>query len=96
MRLQESVCLLIAEQASLDFHVGAVIVRQGCTPIQTVLVTAPRPYLLCGQVQGRRIMNNPSPGVRMIYRHIRFPAAVTKAGHRTVLVIADNALIHPL
>ena len=93
LRIQKSVSLLISEQASLDLHVRAVVVRQGGTPVQTIFVTAPGPNLLRRKIQRRRIMHDSRISMRMIHGHVRLPAAVTEARHRTILVIADNTLV---
>src|SRR6266567_453193 len=51
LRIQKSVSLLVPEQASLNLHVCAVVVRQGGAPIQTIFVTTPRPDLLRREIQ---------------------------------------------
>src|SRR6266852_4169725 len=92
--IKKSVGLLIPEQASLNLHVCAVVIRQRGAPIQAIFVTTPRPNLLRRKVQRRRVMDNPRISVRMVDRHVRLPATVAEARHRTILMIADNTLVN--
>ena len=56
---EEAVGLLVAEEAGLHLHVGALVVGERLAPVEAVGVAAPGPDLLRGRVLGRRVVDDP-------------------------------------
>jgi len=93
---QEAVGLLVAEEAGLDLHVGAVVVRERLPPVEAVGVRAPGPDLLRGRVLARRVVHDPGAGGRMPHPHEGLAAPVGEKGHGAVEVVAHDREVDAL
>src|ERR1700747_406739 len=77
-RLQERIGLLISKQSRLHFCIGAIVVRAGFSPVQTVRVNSPGPDLFCRQFVVAREMSHSSVHMRMPNAHEIFATSMDK------------------
>src|SRR5579871_52956 len=74
--LKERIRLLIAEQSCLDLDVGAVVIRECFAPVESVGISAPRPYFFRRKLRVVGIMRGSGIRMRMPNTHERLAAGM--------------------
>ncbi len=96
LRPEEAVGLLVAEEARLDLHVGALVVGEGLPPVEAVGVAAPGPDLLGGSVFRRGVMDDAGAFPWVINAHEGLATAVGEERDRAVELVPDDREVDAL